>query len=96
MSDTEQTYTENGPFDFSRIDPRKIEWTHDIAREKLYAKLADQLDMLFKDMDAGLLGESAKTGQFYLAIKTVKDTHPKGETFKPYADLPGPNNVLEE
>lgn len=78
----------NAPIDMSGFDPRKVEWTHDIAREKLYAKVADQLDMLYKDIDAGLLGESAKTGQFYLAIKEVKDTHPKGEIFKPYADLP--------
>jgi len=96
MSDTEPTYTENVPFDISRIDPRKIEWRHDVARTKLYPSLADQLDMLYKDIDAGLLGESAKTGAFYTAIKTVKDTHPKGEIFKPYADLPGPDEVLEE
>jgi hypothetical protein len=48
--------------------------------------------MLYKDIDAGLFGESAKTGAFYLAIKAVKDTHPKGEIFKPYADLPGPTD----
>jgi hypothetical protein len=96
MSDSEQTFTENVPFDFSRIDPRKIEWTHEIAREKLYAKLADQLDMLFKDIEAGLLGEEAKTGEFYTAIKTVKDAHPKGEIFKPYADLPGPDGTFDE
>ena len=95
MSDTEQTYTENVPFDMSRFDPRKIEWTHEIAREKLYAKLADQLDMLYKDIDAGLLGEEAKTGQFYIAIKEVKEAHPKGEIFKPYADLPPPLGAEE-
>jgi hypothetical protein len=92
MSDAEQTYTENVPFDFSRIDPRKIEWKHDIARTKLYPSAVDQLDMLYKDIDAGLFGEDAKTGAFYLAIKAVKDTHPKGEIFKPYADLPGPTD----
>jgi len=96
MSDSEQTFTENVPFDMSRFDPRKIEWTHDIAREKLYAKVENQLDMLYKDIAAGLFGEDAKTGQFYTAIKTVKEAHPKGETFKPYADLPGPDDVLEE
>jgi len=74
-------------------DPRKIAWTHDVAREKLYAKLADQLDMLFKDIDAGVFGEDAKTGSFYTAIKSVKDTHPKGEIYKPYAHLPGPDEI---
>lgn len=77
-------------------DPRMIEWTHEIAREKLYAKVENQLDMLYKDINAGLFGEEAKTGQFYLAIKTVKETHPKGEIFKPYADLPGPDGTFDE
>ena len=75
---------------FPPPDPRLIEWPHDIAREKLYAKIADQLDMLFKDIDAGLLGEDAKTGQFYQSIKSVKEAHPKGSVFKPYADVPPP------
>jgi hypothetical protein len=73
-------------------DPRKIEWDHNIARTKLYNDVKDQLDMLFKDIDAGLFGEQAKTGQFYQAIKLVKETHPKGEIYKPYADLPKPDN----
>lgn len=76
-------------------DPRMIEWTHEIAREKLYSKVEDQLDMLFKDIDAGLFGEQAKTGQFYQMIKQVKETHPKGETYKPYADLPGPDGTYD-
>lgn len=71
-------------------DPRKIAWTHDIARSKTYLTLGDQLDLLFKDIDAGLFGESAKTGQFYQAIKSVKDQFPKGEIYRPYADLPPP------
>jgi hypothetical protein len=80
-------------FDMSKFDPRNIEWTHSTARTKLYPAVQDQLDMLFKDIDAGLFGEQAKTGQFYQAIKDVKETHPKGETYKPYADLPGPDET---
>lgn len=76
-------------------DPRKIAWTHDVAREKIYAKLADQLDMLFKDIDAGLFGEDPKTGSFFQSIKAVKDAHPKGEIYKPYAHLPPPPGVEE-
>ena len=72
-------------------DPRKIEWSHDIARQQLYSKVGDQLDMLFKDIDAGLFGEAAKTGSFYQSIKAVKKAHPKGEIYRPYADLPGPD-----
>ena len=81
----------SAPIDMSNFDPRKVEWTHDLARQKLYASLEDQLDMLYRDIDAGLFGEKAKTGEFFTVIKKVKETHPKGEIFKPYADLPGPN-----
>jgi hypothetical protein len=33
------------------------------------------LDLLYKDIDEGLLGEGAKSSQFYTAIKAVKDAH---------------------
>lgn len=46
---------------------------HKHEREILYGALSEQLDMLYKDIDAGKFGESAKTGTFYLHIKSVKD-----------------------
>ena len=33
--------------------------------------------MLWDDIDAGVLGETAKTGTWYLHIKDIKDGHPK-------------------
>ena len=36
-----------------------------------------QLEKLYDDIDAGLFGEEAKTGQFYLYIKGIKDSIPK-------------------
>jgi len=42
-----------------------------------YDSLPNQLDMLFKDIDAGKLGETAKTGSWYTHIKSVKDNNPK-------------------
>ena len=48
-----------------------------INRKLNYTSLGDQLDNLFKDIEAGLFGESAKTSSFYTSIKTVKDTYPK-------------------
>ena len=36
-----------------------------------------QLEKLYDDIDAGLFGEDAKTGQFYLYIKGIKDSIPK-------------------
>jgi hypothetical protein len=42
-----------------------------------YNSIGNQLDMLFKDIDAGKLGDSAKTGSWYTHIKSVKDNNPK-------------------
>lgn len=53
-----------------------------------YAQVADQLDMLFKDIDAGLFGEGAKTGLFYSHVKSVKDeiSKPDVDTIKSQLD----------
>jgi hypothetical protein len=45
-------------------------------RLRQYPDVKDQLDMLYKDIDQGLLGEGAKSSQFYTAIKAVKDANP--------------------
>ena len=34
-------------------------------------------DMLYRDIDAGKLGNDAKTGEWYLHVKKVKDDNPK-------------------
>jgi len=46
-------------------------------RRSSYPSLGEQLDKLFHDIDGGLLGEDAKTGSLYLALKEVKDDNPK-------------------
>jgi hypothetical protein len=46
-------------------------------REKYYSELSEQLDKLYHDIDSGKFGDTAKTGQFYLARKAVKDKFPK-------------------
>ena len=52
------------------------------ARANEYQILSEQLDMLFKDVDAGLFGENAKTGTWYKHIKTIKDANPKPENME--------------
>ena len=47
------------------------------ARASVYPQISEQLDKLFHDIDGGLLGEDAKTGSLYLALKEVKDNNPK-------------------
>ncbi|MDA7491594.1 hypothetical protein N8464_00355 [bacterium] len=45
-------------------------------RAKYYSMLSEQLDKLYHDIDSGKFGDTAKTGQFYLARKAVKDKFP--------------------
>lgn len=45
-------------------------------RKKYYTLLEEQLDKLYHDIDSGKFGDTAKTGQFYLARKAVKDKFP--------------------
>ncbi len=44
---------------------------------KTYPNLKEQLDQLFRDVDTGKFGADAKTGEWYIAIKAVKDANPK-------------------
>jgi len=44
-------------------------------RVRNYPDLKEQLDMLYHAIDDGLLGEQAKTSEFYTTIKEVKDTY---------------------
>ena len=44
---------------------------------KIYPELPEQLDQLFRDVDSGKFGADAKTGEWYIAIKAVKDSNPK-------------------
>lgn len=44
------------------------------ARETAYPELKEQLDKLYHDIDNGTLDE---TGEFFTALKTVKDDNPK-------------------
>lgn len=49
------------------------------ARQVAYKSVTDQLDQLYKAVDAGLFGEDAKTAEWYTDIKTVKTDNPKPE-----------------
>ena len=46
-------------------------------RAKYYSMLSEQLDKLYHDIDSGKLGNDAKTGDFYVGRKAVKDKYPK-------------------
>ena len=40
--------------------------------------MAEQLDQLWHDIDDGKFGDTAKTGTWYLGVKSTKDAYPKG------------------
>ena len=46
-------------------------------RAAYYQRLGEQLDKLYHDIDSGKLGNDAKTGDFYVGRKAVKDKYPK-------------------
>jgi len=50
---------------------------HQHQRQIRYGRIEDELDMLYKDIDVGLFGDAAKTGSFYLHIKSIKEGVPK-------------------
>jgi hypothetical protein len=62
--------------------------SYQVRRRSEYGHVAEQLGKLYKDIDAGLFGEQAKTGEFYTHIKAVKDANPKPdlETLKAELD----------
>ena len=43
----------------------------------IYDGISEQLDQLFRDVDSGKFGADAKTGEWYIAVKKVKDANPK-------------------
>lgn len=70
--------------DFKRLDERAAEilepggtWSkpHEWSRE--YPEISEQLDTLYKDVDAGKFGADAKTSTWYEDIKKVKTDTPK-------------------
>ena len=46
-------------------------------RTKYYPTLFQQLDKLYHDIDSGKFGDTAKTGNWYVGISSVKNTFPK-------------------
>ena len=46
-------------------------------RQAYYKMISQQLDNLYHDIDSGKFGNDAKTGDFYLGRKAVKDKYPK-------------------
>tara|TARA_Y100001951_G_C11244075_1_gene242312 strand:+ start:699 stop:1001 length:303 start_codon:yes stop_codon:yes gene_type:complete len=63
---------EQSKIDAARIELDKLNYRYD--REDDYPLIADQLDLLYKDITAGTVTES---GGFATRIKATKDKYPK-------------------
>ena len=51
--------------------------TYSDKRKHHYQFIGEQLDVLFHDIDSGKFGNDAKTSNFYINRKAVKDKYPK-------------------
>ena len=58
----------------AEIEASNIATSHHTPRMLAFPSLGEQLDLLYHDIENGKLD---KTGEFYKAIKVVKDAHPK-------------------
>jgi hypothetical protein len=60
-------------------DEELLSWYDDCKylESRVYAQIGEQLDRLWHDIDAGLFGDKAKTGEFYIKNKSIKDNSPK-------------------
>ena len=59
------------------INLLKVGATYATKRKAYYQTMGEQLDLLYHDITAGKLGEDAKTSDFYVNRKAVKDKYPK-------------------
>jgi hypothetical protein len=62
-------------------EPEQATVDHEFARRASYPHIPEQLDKLFKDIESGLFGDAAKTGQFATIIRAIKTELPKGGEF---------------
>ena len=68
-------------YDQAKIDLGNSKWEaqqfrYITARQESYPALPEQFDLLFHDMTSG---KGDKTGEWYKAIKKIKDDNPKPE-----------------
>ena len=72
----------------SKIDSARTELNTEAAKVKYktdrttdgsttYAPIGDQLDQLYRDINAGKFGSDAKTGEWFVGITSVKTANPK-------------------
>lgn len=69
-------HTDEGPLEVDTIEQVIAIQDAREARRSQY-NMALQLDLLYKDIEAGLFGEAAKAGGFATYIRDIKQRYPK-------------------
>ena len=67
--------------DAARVELNKLNYRTDrvvgSATTSGYIDLKEQLDQLYRDINAGKFGADAKTGEWFVGITSVKTSYPK-------------------
>ena len=67
--------------DAARVELNKLNYKSDrvvgSATTSGYPKIGEQLDQLYRDINAGKFGADAKTGEWFVGISSVKTAFPK-------------------
>jgi hypothetical protein len=61
----------------ARSQRQTTDLDYSFSRHHTYGDIGQQLDLLYKDIQAGLFGDSARQGQFANFISSVKQQYPK-------------------
>ena len=65
--------------DAARVELNNLSYRTDrvVGVSTTYPPFTEQLDQLYRDINAGKFGADAKTGEWFVGISSVKAAHPK-------------------
>ena len=76
LTSDEQTAMNNDAVEAAKVQYKK-ERRIGIGITAGYTSIAEQLDQLYRDINAGKFGADAKTGEWFVGITSVKTGYPK-------------------
>ena len=74
-----KVYWEQSKVDAARVELNNLSYRTDrvVGVSTTYPPFTEQLDQLYRDINAGKFGADAKTGEWFVGISSVKAAHPK-------------------
>ena len=76
LTSDEQTAMNNDAVEAAKVHYKNERMTG-IGVTAGYASMSEQLDQLYRDINAGKFGSDAKTGEWFVGITSVKTGYPK-------------------